>query len=146
MKFESPLVPAVLVQRQATSYPTPFWKTARAITGFCPNTGSMRGLTTPGSRIWLIFGTTTAPPANTGICWNWWRPMAHLVGINTGMPNTLAEEAIARRAASGDSAGLIRLVRREQYGRNSRIDFLLSELRMAAVDCYVEVKKRAFHA
>ena len=53
MLFDRPLVPAVLVQRYKRFLFDAVLEDGRAITGSCPNTGSMRGLTTPGSRIWL---------------------------------------------------------------------------------------------
>ena len=53
MIFDPPLVPATLVQRYKRFLFDAVLDDGTAITGSCPNTGSMRGLTTPGSRIWL---------------------------------------------------------------------------------------------
>ncbi len=50
MIFQTPLVPATLVQRYKRFLFDAVLDDGRAITGFCPNTGSMRGLTAPGSR------------------------------------------------------------------------------------------------
>lgn len=140
MKFESPLVPAVLIQRYKRFLFDAVLEDGRVITGFCPNTGSMRGLTTPGSKIWL--SEHDSPTRK-------YRHMLELVevegapvGINTGLPNQLAGEAIAVGLV-GDLASYP-LVRREQrYGRNSRIDFLLSEPD-GSRRCYVEVKNVHF--
>ncbi|MDN2564793.1 DNA/RNA nuclease SfsA [Aquibium sp. A9E412] len=100
-----------------------------------PNTGSMMGLTAPGSRVFL---SRSANPK---------RKYAHtleiveadgtLVGVNTGLPNRLAEEAI--RAGLVGDLGDYPVIRREQrYGTASRIDLLLEHPARPAA--YVEVK------
>lgn len=93
MKFTGPLVPATLVQRYKRFLFDAILTDGTAITGSCPNTGSMRGLTTPGSRIWLSEHDSTTRK---------YRHMLEiveadgtLVGINTGLPNRIAEEAIS---------------------------------------------------
>ena len=64
-----------------------------------------------------------------------------MVGINTGLPNRLAEEAI-RAGLVADLAAYPVLEREKKYGRNSRIDILLSgDGRPSA---YVEVKNVHF--
>lgn len=105
------------------------------ITVAVPNTGSMLGLTTPGARVFL------SRSANVK------RKYAHsleiveadgtLVGINTGLPNRLAAEAI--RAGLVGDLGTYPVIRPEQrYGERSRIDFLLEHPERPPA--YVEVK------
>lgn len=53
MQFDPPLIPATLVRRYKRFLFDAFLPDGTAITGSCPNTGSMMGLTSPGSRIWL---------------------------------------------------------------------------------------------
>jgi len=134
MLFDPPLIPATLVQRYKRFLFDALLDDGTPITGSCPNTGSMRGLTAPGSRIWLS--------EHDGV-----RKYRHrfelieaddtVVGINTGLPNRLAEEAI-RAGLVSDLALYPTLQRERKYGRNSRIDLLLSapDRPMA----YVEVK------
>ncbi|MDQ0320225.1 sugar fermentation stimulation protein A [Pararhizobium capsulatum DSM 1112] len=140
MNFESPLVPATLIQRYKRFLFDALLEDGRTITGFCPNTGSMRGLTTPGSRIWL---SEHASPTRK------YQHMLELVevdgvaiGINTGLPNKLAEEAV-RAGLVGNLADYPVLQREQRYGKNSRIDFLLSDPADGR-RCYVEVKNVHF--
>jgi len=139
LKFTGPLVPATLVQRYKRFLFDAILTDGTAITGSCPNTGSMRGLTTPGSRIWLSEHDSTTRK---------YRHMLEiveadgtLVGINTGLPNRIAEEAISAGQVSNlDSYDTLR--REQRYGRNSRIDILLSDAEKGLA--YVEVKNVHF--
>ncbi len=139
MIFDRPLVPAVLVQRYKRFLFDAILEDGRPTTGFCPNTGSMRGLTTPDSRIWLSEHDSVTRK---------YRHMLEMVevdgtmvGINTGLPNRLAEEAI--RAGQVSDLHLYATLKREQkYGRNSRIDMLLTDPDRGLA--YVEVKNVHF--
>ncbi len=139
MTFDRPLVPATLVQRYKRFLFDATLPDGTALTGSCPNTGSMRGLTTPGSRIWM--SEHDSPTRK-------YRQMLEiveaddtLVGINTGLPNRLAEEAI-RLGLISDLHRYQSLSREQKYGRKSRIDILLSDpVRGSA---YVEVKNVHF--
>ncbi|MBM7047660.1 MULTISPECIES: DNA/RNA nuclease SfsA [Rhizobium] len=139
MLFNPPLVPARLIARYKRFLFDAELEDGTFITGSCPNTGSMLGLTTPGSRIWLsehegakrkyrhVFELIEADGTT--------------VGVNTAMPNRIAAEAIAlgQIADLGDYT----TVRREQnYGRNSRIDLLLTD--PLRISTYVEVKNVHF--
>ena len=139
MKFPSPLIEARLVRRYKRFLADVVLVDGREITVSVPNTGSMLGLTAPGSRVFLS---------------KWDRPnrkYAHtleiveadgtLVGINTGLPNRLAAEAI--RAGLVGDLHAYPLIRPEQrYGLRSRIDFLLEHPERPPV--YVEVKNVHF--
>lgn len=139
MLFDRPLVPAVLIQRYKRFLFDAVLEDGRAITGFCPNTGSMRGLTTPGSRIWL--SEHDSPTRKYQHMFEMIELGSTVVGINTGLPNRLAEEAI--RAGQVGDLHLYSTVQREQkYGRNSRIDILLSDPTRGRA--YVEVKNVHF--
>lgn len=139
MRFSPPLVPATLVQRYKRFLFDAVLEDGTPITGSCPNTGSMRGLTTPGSRIWL--SEHDSPTRKYRHVFEMIEANGEVVGVNTGMPNRLTEEAI--RAGLVPSLSCYSTILREQkYGRNSRIDFLLKQDGLP--DAYVEVKNVHF--
>jgi sugar fermentation stimulation protein A len=115
MQFDPPLVPARLVARYKRFLFDAILADGTPITGSCPNTGSMRGLTAPGSAIWLSQHDSKTRK---------YRHMLEmveadgtLVGINTGMPNRLAEEAI-RTGLVADLATYGEIRREQRYGQN----------------------------
>lgn len=109
------------------------------ITGNCPNTGSMLGLTTPGSRIFM--SVHDRPGRKYAHQFEMIEADGTLVGVNTGMPNRIAEEAI-RAGLITSLTPYTTLSREKRYGVNSRIDILLSGEGLA--DAYVEVKNVHF--
>src|SRR5690606_30360678 len=92
------------------------------ITVSVPNTGSMLGLTAPGSRV--LLSKSDDPKRKYPYRLEIVEAEGTLVGINTGLPNRLAAEAI--RAGLVDDLASYPVIRPEQrYGERSRIDFLL---------------------
>jgi sugar fermentation stimulation protein A len=139
MTFDPPLVSGTLVQRYKRFLFDAVLDDGSAITGSCPNTGSMRGLTAPGSRVWM--SESDSPTRKHRHRLELVEADDIVVGINTGLPNKLAEEAI-RTGLVADLQSYPVLEREKKYGRNSRIDILLSgDSRPAA---YVEVKNVHF--
>lgn len=139
MKFPTPLVAARLLRRYKRFLFDAELPGGEFITGSCPNTGSMRGLTSPGSEIWLSLHNSPSRKYRHML------ELVHadgtLVGINTAMPNRIAEEAILAGLIPSLSP-LASLKREQRYGTNSRIDFLLSAPDEA--DAYIEVKNVHF--
>ncbi|MBB5572405.1 MULTISPECIES: DNA/RNA nuclease SfsA [Rhizobium] len=139
MLFNPPLVPARLIARYKRFLFDAELESGEIITGSCPNTGSMQGLTTPGSRIWL--SEHESPKRKYRHVFELIEADGTTVGVNTAMPNRLAAEAIALRQIS-DLGDYTTLRREQNYGRNSRIDLLLTDpLRTTT---YVEVKNVHF--
>ncbi|MBP1848471.1 sugar fermentation stimulation protein A [Rhizobium petrolearium] len=139
MRFNPPLVPATLLQRYKRFLFDAVAEDGRPFTGSCPNTGSMRGLTAPGSRIWVSLHDS--PTRKYRHMFEMVEVDGETVGINTGLPNRLAEEAI-RAGLIPSLASYGAILREQRYGRNSRIDFLLSGDGLP--DAYVEVKNVHF--
>lgn len=106
------------------------------LTVVCPNTGSMLGCNTPGSRVWL--SSSDVPTRKYRHTWELVEVGGVLIGINTALPNKLVREAISEGVIS--ELGGYSSVRAEvPFGaERSRVDLLLQD--PARADCYVEVK------
>ncbi|GAB4362162.1 MAG: DNA/RNA nuclease SfsA [Oricola sp.] len=135
MKFPSPLAPGRLVRRYKRFLADVVLDDGGPVTCAVPNTGSMMGLTDPGSRVWL--SVSDNPKRKYAHTLEIVEAAGTMVGVNTGLPNRLAEEAI-RAGMIGDLAGYDGLRREQKYGRQSRIDILLDD--PAKGLAYVEVK------
>jgi len=139
MRFQSPLIPATLIRRYKRFLADVTLSTGEEITVHVANPGSMIGLATAGSKIWLSKSTNTARK----LPYSWelvevdFGAGTELVGIHTGHPNMLVAEALVTKAIPEliDYTSVRREVR---YGQNSRIDFLLE--RDGTPPCYVEIK------
>jgi sugar fermentation stimulation protein A len=139
LQFDPPLVEGRLIARYKRFLFDAELEDGTVITGNCPNTGSMLGLTTPGSRIFM--SVHDKPTRKYAHQFELIEADGTLVGVNTGMPNRIAEEAILARLIP--SLGDYPLLAREKrYGVNSRIDLLLSGEGLATA--YVEVKNVHF--
>lgn len=135
MQFPRPLVPARLRRRYKRFLADVDMADGRSLTVHCPNPGSMLGVDMPGSEVWL--SPAASPARKLPYTWELIRVDGGLVGINTGHPNALAEEAI-REDRIPQLAGYQGLRREVNYGVNSRIDLLCERDGVPA--CYVEVK------
>ena len=139
MQFASPLVTGHLVKRYKRFLADIVLDNGAAITCSVPNTGSMLGLTDPGIRVWLSISSGqkrkyphTLQMVEVG---------GTMIGINTGLPNRIAEEACLAGLIPS-LAGYTQLKREQKYGLNSRIDILLAA--SGRPTSYVEVKNVHF--
>lgn len=139
MKFASPLSRGRLVKRYKRFLADIILDSGEAITASCPNTGAMLGLSSPGTAVWVSHNdiptrkyrhTLELVESQTGA-------LTTLVGINTGLPNTIVNEAIAAGTIPG-LTGYAAKRNEVRYGINSRIDILLED--PAKPLCYVEIK------
>lgn len=139
MRFPSPLVRGRLVKRYKRFLADVVLDDGSEITATCPNTGSMLGLTAPGSLVWL--SESDSPTRKYRHTWEMIEADAGsgptLVGINTNHPNRIVAEAIKAGEVTA-LAGYAGLRREVKYGVNSRIDLLLED--PARPLCYVEIK------
>ncbi len=104
------------------------------VTAHCPNSGSMKSCMQSGWQVMLSDHTNpgrkyryTWEMIHNGKCW---------IGINTSVPNLIAEEAIQAEKIP-ELAGYHEIRREKKYGQNSRIDLLLIR---DDQQCFVEVK------
>ncbi len=139
MKFATPLLRGTLIQRYKRFLADVRLDDGTLVTATCPNTGSMLGLKTPGQVVYL--STSDSPTRKYR---HIWELVEHdlgkgpaLVGVNTSHPNAIVAEAIAAGKIK-PLAGYATLERERKYGKNSRIDILLSD--SAKPLTYVEIK------
>lgn len=135
MRFESPLVRGTLIRRYKRFLADVDLPGLGVVTAHCANSGTMLGVSTPGSMVWLM----PARNPKAALRWSWQliEVDGHLVGIDTGRPNQIAAEAIAAGLVPA-LAGYETMRREVRYGVNSRIDLLLES--PGRPPCYVEVK------
>jgi sugar fermentation stimulation protein A len=139
MRFPSPLLRGRLLQRYKRFLADVVLDSGETVTATCANTGSMLGLVTPGSAVWL--SESDSPTRKYRHTWELVEADLgkgpHLVGINTGHPNKIVSEAIAAGCIA-ELAGYQGLRREVKYGQSSRIDILLEDAKRGLA--YVEVK------
>ena len=134
MIFKQTLIPGKLIQRYKRFLADIELDTGKIITAHCPNSGSMKSCMMPGWKVMLSQSDNpkrkykyTWEMVHNGKCW---------IGINTIIPNIIAEEAI-KNGTIPELSGYDEVKREVKYGTNSRIDILLKSENQL---CYVEVK------
>jgi sugar fermentation stimulation protein A len=106
----------------------------RIVTVHCANSGSMEGCLPEGA---LVLASPKVGKGRLSHVAEWIRGPDGWIGINTHRSNAIVGEALRERRIAELAA--YREARAEvPYGKNSRVDFLLTEPGLP--DCYVEVK------
>lgn len=140
MRFQTPLVPATLIQRYKRFLADIRLDDGRAVTAHCPNPGSMLGLRDAGARIWVE--PNDDPKKKLKFGWRLSETEQGLVTVDTGLANRVVAEALAEGAIP-EFAAYTNVRPEVKYSDNSRIDFLLTGDGLP--DCYVEVKSVTLH-
>ncbi len=92
MKFSSPLIPAVLVKRYKRFLADVTLDDGSVLTVHCPNSGSMRGCSTPGSPVRL--SRSPNPKRKYPHTLEMVRENGIWIGVNTSLTNKLVVEAL----------------------------------------------------
>ena len=123
MKFSSPLIPAVLVKRYKRFLADVTLDDGSVLTVHCPNSGSMRGCSTPGSPVRL--SRSPNPKRKYPHTLEMVRENGIWIGVNTSLTNKLVVEALERRLIKefGDFDTLKTEVKTSS---SSRLDVLLT--------------------
>lgn len=130
-----PLIPGRLIKRYKRFLADVALEDGSLVTAHCPNSGSMLGCNLPGSPVML----SLSPNPNRKLAYTWELVQVDgfWVGLNTMLPNWLAEEAILDGTIV-ELQGYQNLRREVPYGsERSRIDILLEGDQGR---CFVEVK------
>ena len=137
MHFKDPLIEGILIKRYKRFLADVELEDKRIVTAHTPNTGSMKGCCTPGSRVWL--STHDKPGRKYPLSWELVEVNAGiLIGINTTLANSLIMEGLQNGVIAG-FAGHRNLRKEVKYGlENSRVDFLLED--RSGTHCFIEVK------
>ncbi|MCZ4350932.1 DNA/RNA nuclease SfsA [Roseovarius aestuarii] len=136
MRFQTPLVPAVLIRRYKRFLADIRLEDGREVVAHCANPGAMTGLALPGTTIWVESNDDPRKKLDYG-----WRltelPCGHMACVDTGAANRVVGAALAKGQIPA-LAGCDTIRAEQRYGEKSRIDFLLSH--DGRPDTYVEVK------
>ncbi|MCL1145622.1 DNA/RNA nuclease SfsA [Shewanella sp. 10N.261.52.F9] len=137
MKFDPSFESGVLIKRYKRFLTDITLPSGEVVTIHCPNTGSMKNCLFEGQKVW--FSVSDNPKRKYSRTWELAQSdKGHIIGINTGRANALAEEAINNGIIS-ELQGYSSLRREVKYGsENSRIDILLQDEKKP--NCYIEVK------
>lgn len=129
-----PLVAGTLVKRYKRFLADVVLEDGGVVTVHCPNSGSMKGCATPGSRVFLSRSPNLKRKYPLG--WELVEADGFWAGINTGLPNHLTREAIENGTVT-ELQGYAAIRPEVPYGEHSRIDLLLEG---TTGRCFVEVK------
>lgn len=129
------LIPGTLLKRYKRFLADVKLETGDIVTAHCPNTGSMKGCSEPGRRIYLSLHSN--PRRKYRYTWELIAMPTSLVGVNTLVPNRLVFKSIDRKLIP-ELEGYKNIRREVKIGAHSRIDFMLTG--GIAERCYVEIK------
>ena len=137
LKYSTPLLEGKFIKRYKRFLADVRLKDGREITVHCPNSGSMKTCAEPGCPV--IISDSQNPARKLRYTWEMIQMGRTWVGVNTMNPNVAVPEFI-QAGKIPELAGYATLKREVKYGKNSRIDALLSGGAKKRPECYVEIK------
>jgi len=134
MTFNQPLQAAILIKRYKRFLADVETEDGRLLTVHCPNSGNMRGCSTPGSEV--MISRSANPKRKYPHTLEMVKAKTIWVGVNTVRTNYLAAEAFAKGVVA--EIGKVDHIQREvRTTPKTRLDFLLQQGKRKI---YVEVK------
>ncbi|ETX13822.1 XRE family transcriptional regulator [Roseivivax halodurans JCM 10272] len=136
MRFQTPLISGVLIQRYKRFLADIRLGDGRVVTAHCANPGSMLGLAEPGTKVWVE--PNDDPKKKLDFAW---KLVEHESGAFTGVDTALPNRLLKAAFLAGEVPGFERydtVLPERTYGAGSRVDFLLQGAGLP--DAYVEVK------
>jgi sugar fermentation stimulation protein A len=134
MQFNHPLQSATLIKRYKRFLADVTTDDGKEITVHCPNSGSMRGCSTPGSQVML--STSPNPKRKYPQTLEMVREGETWIGVNTMLTNTIVAEAILEGRIQ-ELQDIDTLTREVTTSKSSRLDLLLER---GDERIYVEIK------
>jgi sugar fermentation stimulation protein A len=135
MIFSQPLLEGKLIKRYKRFLADIELNSGELITAHCPNPGAMLGITEPFNKVFV--SKSSNPDRKLQYSWEMVNILGTWIGVNTNNPNKLVKEAIENKVI--DALGDYNDFKQEvKYGKNSRIDFLLTNQKNKK--CFLEVK------
>lgn len=135
VKFESPLIEAVLIKRYKRFLADVKLNNGDSLTVHCPNTGSMTNCAQPGWKV--LLSKSANKKRKYAHTWEMAiNDKGHWIGINTNNANKIVKAALQKRKII-ELAEYSQITPEYKVG-DSRIDFFLQGDGMP--DCFVEVK------
>lgn len=138
MRFSAPLQAAVLLRRYQRFLADVRLNDGRIVTAHCPNTGSMRTCSTPGSKVFLSESVNPSRkyPYTVELVEN----NAILIGVNTSRTNTVVQEAI-QNGLIAEFGKPMKMQREVRTSANCRLDLVLEH---GHSQTFVEIKSCTF--
>lgn len=133
MKFKTELVHGTLIQRYKRFLADVKLDNGTIVTAHCTNSGTMKSCLENGAEVYLT--PVDDPKRRTKFTWEMIKINDDWVGINTGIPNILAYEAI-KNGEIPELSGYVNVRREVKFG-DSRFDVFAEN---DAEKCFVEVK------
>lgn len=139
MRIELPTLEGRFLRRYKRFFADVQLASGEVVTAHCPNTGSLLGCLAEGAR--AILRDSQDEERKLRYVFQAIEVGGTLVNVDTSLPNRIVHEAIVDGRLS-ELTGYATAKREVAYGRNSRIDVLLTS--KAGELCYVEVKNTTY--
>jgi sugar fermentation stimulation protein A len=140
MKFLNPLIPGILLNRYKRFLVDMILENINEIiTVYCPNPGSMKGVSANGLRGWV---SRLPPSSNRKYKYRLEMVVDNrntIIGINTNITNSLVKE-FWYKGGFNFLKGYTNIYSEISYGQKSRVDFMFLDKKRKRPPCYLEVK------